>query len=173
VKWLLILVLIAFTVVTVVLVKNNLDKNTDNDGQQSVNTDEGKEKPEEKSEQETEDKKEESAKPEEKAPQYEGESPNVSESLTGMITYAGVMGDKLVVRVNIDQFLQTGNCKINIIKDGDSIYNNTVLIQESVTTSTCDGFDIPVSQLVSGNLQAEVFLESGDRSGKIVEEIHI
>ena len=63
--------------------------------------------------------------------------------------------------------------KLYIIKDGKDIYNGVVSIQESVTTSTCDGFDIPTSQLVSGNAQIEIILESGGRSGKIVGEAYI
>lgn len=157
-----------------ILVKNGFDKNADDDSRQASNIDkaEGKGLGEEV-EQKVEDKKEEDAKPEEKAPQYEGESPNKSETLTGMITYTGVMNDKLAIRVNIDQFLQTGKCKLTIKKDGNNIYNGVALIQESVTTSTCDGFDIPVPQLTNGDLQIEIVLESGDKSGKIVGEASI
>ena len=62
---------------------------------------------------------------------------------------------------------------MNLIKDGSNVYVQSVSIQESVTTSTCDGFDIPVSQLPGGDLKVEINLESGDRSGKIVGETRI
>ena len=35
--------------------------------------------------------------------EYAGEDPNEREDLTGVVTYAGVNGNNLMIRVNIDQ----------------------------------------------------------------------
>ena len=169
VKWLMFLVLIVAAVV-VVLVKNNFDKKIDDSSQQVVNTDKTEDN---KTEEKSDDKKEEEPKQEEKVPQYEGESPNKSETLTGLITYADVVNDELVIRVNIDQFLQSGNCNLTISRNGETYYNQSVGIQESVTTSTCDGYKIPVSGLPKGDFSVEIDLDSGGKSGKITGRVRI
>lgn len=166
VKWLSFLVLVVIVaVIVVVIVKNNASGKNENDGQQIVkvnesgktgNSDEAVEEPKE-----------------EKAPQYEGENPNRANDLTGVISYAGMVGSDLVVRVNINQFLQSGNCDLKIIKDGTPRYSETVKILESVTTSTCDGYKIPVDRLPGGKLQIEVTLESDGKKGKIESEVEL
>ena len=173
VKWLLFLLLIAGAVVVVILVKNNyFDKKDDQNTSQTVETNKTDDKKsEEKTEQKVEQKEE--AEPEQKAPQYEGESPNKSETLTGLITYADVRDGELTIRVNIDQFLQSGNCNLTLSKNGVTHYSQSVGIVESVTTSTCDGFKILTSELPSGNLQVEINLDSDGKSGKIEGRVKI
>ena len=170
VRWLIFLVLIVVAVVVVILVKNNFDKGVDNNTQQNENVD----KPEEnKPEGKSDSKNEGEPKQEEKAPQYEGDNPNKSETLTGLITYADVVNDELVIRVNIDQFLQSGNCNLTISRNGETYYNQSVGIQESVTTSTCDGYKIPVSGLPKGDFSVEINLDSDGKSGKITGRVRI
>lgn len=170
-KWLLFLILIVAAIVIVVLVKNNYfgEKKQDNPQQSE---DAGK-KDEQKTEEESKKESKEDSKPEEKAPQYEGESPNKSENLTGLITYADVVNDELVIRINIDQFLQSGSCNLTMSRNGVTHYTQTVGIQESVTTSTCDGYKIPVSELPKGDLAVEIDLESDGKSGKITGRVRI
>lgn len=173
VKWLLFLLLIAGAVVVVILVKNNyFDKKDDQNTSQAVETNKTDDKKsEEKTEQKVEQKEE--TEPEQKAPQYDGESPNKSETLTGLITYADVKDGELIIRVNIDQFLQSGNCNLVLSKNGVTHYSQSVGIVESVTTSTCDGFKISTSELPSGNLQVEINLDSDGKSGKIEGRVKI
>lgn len=172
VKWLLFLALIAGAVAIVILVKNNFDKKPETNGGQTTNVGKPEEKKEGKTS--TENKaSEETPKSEEKAPQYEGESPNKSETLTGLITYADVVNDELVIRVNIDQFLQSGNCNLTMSRNGITYYTQSVGIQESVTTSTCDGYKIPVSEISKGDFSVEIDLESEGKSGKITGRVRI
>ena len=170
-KWLVFLVLIIGAIVVVILVKNNFDKKPDNNTPQAANVN----KPEKKKEEKTNDSDgtKEEPKQEEKTPQYDGESPNKSETLTGMITYANVMDGELVIRTNIDQFLQTGSCNLVISRNGVTYYTSTVGIQESVTTSTCDGYKIPIGELSEGDFSVEIGLESGEKSGKITGRVRI
>ena len=173
VKWLIFLVLIVGAITVAILVKNNFDKKLDNDGQ-TTNVDKPEEKKtENKTENQNSDNTEETSKQEEKAPQYEGESPNKAETLTGLITYADVVNDELVIRVNIDQFLQSGSCNLTMSRNGVTHYSQTVGIQESVTTSTCDGYKIPVSELPKGDLVVEIDLNSEGKSGKITGRVRI
>ena len=106
---------------------------------------------------------------EDKTPvKYDGENPNDLEILTGSVTYAGVAGDKLIIRVNIDQYLGSGTCSLTL-----GNYSNSVNISPSASTSTCEGFDIALSDLgnMSGNSQFTINLSSGDKAGTITGEV--
>lgn len=174
VKWLIILALIVGAIVVVVLVKNNFNKKIDNNDGQTSNVNKSEEKKtENKTENQDSGDTEKTQEQEQKAPQYEGESPNKSETLTGLITYADVVNDELVIRVNIDQFLQSGSCNLTISRNGVTHYSQSVGIQESVTTSTCDGYKIPVSELSKGDFVVEINLDSDSKSGKITGKVRI
>ena len=100
----LVLVVVVVAIVVVVINNNSNKKDEAADGQQTVNVDVSDSK---KVEEKSEGELEKDIKQEEKAPQYEGESPNKSETLTGLITFSDTVNEKLVIRTNIDQFLQT------------------------------------------------------------------
>lgn len=102
---------------------------------------------------------------------YEGDSPNEASDLTGVVTYASVVGDKLVIRVSIDQYLDSGSCELKLIQDGVK-YSASANIS-SVTTATCEGFDVPLSEIGNGNYQILINLKSGGKTGVISEEVDI
>lgn len=105
--------------------------------------------------------------------QYDGEDPNRSERLTGVMTYLGVSGDDLVARVNVDQYLTSGSCEIRIIRSGEVLYNEVVSVIDSAATSTCEGFNVPLSELSTGQMQVEIKIEAGERAGVISGEVEI
>ena len=43
----------------------------------------------------------------------------------------------------------------------------------SVTTSTCEGFDVPVTQLPNGKVSIVVKLSAGEKSGEIMGEVEL
>lgn len=109
-----------------------------------------------------------------KVTQYEGGDPNESEELTGIITYAGVENENLVVVVNIDQFLTEGGCVLSLINGtGAVVYEKTASILPGISTSTCDGFSVPVSELGSESYDINVRLKSGEREGLISGKANI
>ncbi|MDO4752846.1 MAG: hypothetical protein Q4A36_01240 [Candidatus Saccharibacteria bacterium] len=168
-KWLILLVLIIIVIVVTILVKNSFSNEKTSDGNKTTTgTTNVDDKKEEKVEQDGE-----SELKKEKVVQYEGESPNKSENLTGLISYTGVSGDKLLIRVNIDQYLQSGTCALTISENNVVYYTQSVAIKESVTTSTCDGFEIPVEKLPTGDLSVEIVLDSNDKSGTITGKARI
>lgn len=175
-KWLwgiIFLVLIAGAVVVAIMVRNNFfndNSNKSEPGNSSNTVSPDKPKDDTKKE---DDKKTDDTPKKEDVPQYTGDNPNKAETLSGVISYADVSGDDLVIRVNIDQFLSEGNCTINIVKNGSVAFTQTVGIVESVSTSTCDGYKIPTSTLPKGDLQLEVLVQSGNRSGKITSRVRI
>ena len=99
---------------------------------------------------------------------YDGEDPNVSESITGTLTTARFSGDKLILRVNIDQYLSSGTCQLTV-SDGAHTLAKTANLIPSAATSTCEGYDIAGSELSSfaRPLYITINLTSGDKSGII------
>lgn len=105
--------------------------------------------------------------------QYEGDNPNKADSLFGVITYAGVNDGKLVIRVNIDQYLSGGKCELSLVRNSSSIYNDTADIVASASTATCEGFDVPVSGIGGGSVEINVKLSADGRNGLIRGEANI
>lgn len=103
--------------------------------------------------------------------QYEGLDPNTSDYLSGSVTYAGVLNDKIVIRVNIDQYLSNGDCVLKILSNGNEIYSEKTNIINSASTATCEGFDIPFSNIGTGNYEIEIKMFSDDKSGIIRSRI--
>lgn len=99
---------------------------------------------------------------------YDGEDPNTNASLTGSLTAARFSGDKLVIRVNIDQYLSSGTCNLAVSDGAHQLAKSATLIP-SAATSTCEGFDIAGSELSSfaRPLYITISLTSGDKSGII------
>ena len=167
--WVVFLVLIVIAVVVVVLVKQNYFDNKVNDSVPEISdTEDVAEKDDDVIKEE--DEKEEIEVKKEEIVQYDGDDPNTSEQLTGAITYAGVNGNSLMIRVNIDQLLMSGTCELTL-KDGeDVVFSGSVGIVGSAMTSTCEGFDVSMKNLpgLSGkNVQVGIVLKSGDKVGKL------
>lgn len=108
-----------------------------------------------------------------KVTQYEGADPNKSEELTGVITYAGAVGENLMIRTNIDQYLGEGTCELAILQNGNIIYSATVEIAAEASTSSCQGFDVPLAGLGNGNYQINIKLSSGGKVGTINGEANL
>ena len=99
--------------------------------------------------------------------------PRRRRNLRGVISYTGVTGENLMIRVNIDQYLANGECRLSLIRDESVIYNTVVEIESSVATSTCSGFNVPVAKLGSGSLKIKIELKFGEKSGTIEGEANI
>ena len=162
--WLLMLVLFVVAAGVAYLVWNGYYKGDDSEEQSSGNTPEvvEVEKQEEPQKQESEEMPN---KP--KVVQYDGEDPNASEKLSGVITYAGIIGDNLTIRVNIDQFLEGGECKLDVIRNGVLVHEEVTEIVGNVTTASCAGFDVPLEIVGSGAVDIEIGLDSNGKTGVI------
>ena len=129
------------------------------------------EEPKEQPKEEVESKEE--VEDEKEQPNYDGENPNRAEALTGVITRAENMGEQVVIRVNIDQYLGEGECRLNLKEDGEIVYSGTASIVGSAATATCEGFDVPVAEIGGGNFEVEIVVNSGDKSGVISGEVGV
>lgn len=110
-----------------------------------------------------------SVSPDGKTPaQYDGADPNQGEALTGSITAARFDGDKLIVRLNIDQYLSSGTCEL-ALSDGTNQLQKSANLVPSAATSTCEGFDVASSELsnFSRPLNININLTSGNKTGLI------
>lgn len=104
--------------------------------------------------------------------QYDGENPNNGGELTGVVTYAGVSGGKLMIRVNINQYLSGGSCNLRLLSsDGSVAYDDVAGITDSASTSTCEGFDVSTAGLAGGSYEIVIDLISGGKTGTINGEV--
>ena len=99
--------------------------------------------------------------------QYDGNDPNGAEMLSGVVTYAGVNGDRLMIRVNIDQYLDGGECELSLKKDGVVVYSEMANVVGNVSTATCEGFDVPVEGFRNGFVDISIGVRSGNKVGTI------
>lgn len=170
ISWLFILILLVAAGIVVNLVWKDYfsdDKGQDSDEETVIVEEEDKEfEKTENEEVETTEEKEETI-------QYDGEDPNEGGELTGVVTYAGVAGSNLMIRINIDQFLSGGTCKLKLINDGVTEYKDTASIAESATTSTCEGFNVPLSEITDGYYEIVVEINADGKTGVISGEVEI
>lgn len=108
-----------------------------------------------------------------KTKQYEGDDPNLKEELSGSVTYAGKLDNRITIRVNIDQYLGDGECKLNLMSGDAVAYSETTKIVSAASTATCEGFDIPSSSVGAGNYTILIDLSSGGKKGTIRGEIKL
>lgn len=108
-----------------------------------------------------------------KVEQYDGDDPNNAQDLSGVVTYAGVNNGVLMIRVNIDQYLDSGKCELTLTRGGATIYSSIASIIGSASTSTCEGFDVATGELGGGNVEINIKLESSGRMGSIHGEVNI
>lgn len=174
VYWLMLLVLLVVAGVVAFLVWNNYFRDKGSDRQESGSVVVAEEDTGAKKDTESEDEANAIADrtvEEKKVVPYEGTDPNEHEELTGVVTYAGVNSGMLMIRVNIDQYLDGGTCELNL--HGNATYSDTAKIVGGATTATCEGFNVPVDKLASGMYQIAIKINSGDKVGIIKGEVNI
>ena len=86
--------------------------------------------------------------------QYEGQDVNQLDKLTGTVT--------------INQFLKLpGTCKLTVFSSGNSVYSETVNVVSNPSSGSCEGFDIPLANLPSGNLNFKIEVNANQKTGLI------
>ena len=170
-KWLWGIVFLVLLIVCIIgLVIWNNDSNKDNDKEKEevdvVKTEEEKN---------TEDdfKQADEDIDEKKVTQYEGDNPNTANELSGAITYAGVQNGTLMIRVNIDQYLDSGSCELNLKNNNVDVYSSTARIVGGASTATCEGFDVPTNVLTGGLFEIVITLNADNKTGLIKGEVNI
>ena len=104
--------------------------------------------------------------------QNDGDNPNTAGTITGNITYAGVNGNKLIIRVNIDQFINSGMCELTLTSNNDRKVLSAPTM-DSASTSTCEGFDIPTDLLSNGTWLINIKVTGDNKTGTITGEVRV
>lgn len=104
--------------------------------------------------------------------QNEGANPSQSSGLTGSITYAAVSGDKLVIRVLIDQLVgEQGTCSLTLSRSGRKDIAKAVNTMDNPSSSTCQGFDIPLTELAKGTWNIKINISAGGKLGQLEGQV--
>lgn len=85
------------------------------------------------------------------------------------ITAANQNNPNLQIRVLIQALVANGECKLTLTK-GSSSYTVTAATSPTSTTSTCAGFDVPVSKLSPGTWKAVVDVSSSTVTGQATKD---
>lgn len=103
---------------------------------------------------------------------YEGENANTSTSLTGVISYKSVVDTNLVIRTTIDQMISSGTCSLTL-SNGQKTVTRASDIMLNPSSSTCEGFDIPTSELGGGTWSIEIDISGGNKTGTLTGNVSL
>ena len=111
----------------------------------------------------------------EKTIQYEGEDPNTMGTLTGSIVRSSVSDSTLTIVALIDQYLSSPGICLLTIEDsaGNQVYEGSSDAVADVTTSICEDFIIPTTELPAGKYQIEIVISGGGKEGRINGEVNL
>lgn len=106
--------------------------------------------------------------------QYQGDSVNNSPTLTGIINYSSVVDNVAMIRVTIDQIVSSGTCKLELKNTSlGKIITKNANIAQNPSSATCEGFDVPTSELGSGTWNIEITIQGDNKTGVIRGEITV
>jgi uncharacterized membrane protein len=77
------------------------------------------------------------------------------------------------IRTLINKVMGSGSCTIVLAKTASTTITKTADIQTLSSSSTCKGFDIPLSELSVGNWTVEITARSNDEVAKITSIITV
>ncbi len=108
--------------------------------------------------------------------QYEGQGDedqsNVnSDQITGVINSKEVADGKFSLRLTINQLLGSGTCTLTMTNQ--KTVTKTAEIVQNPSSSSCKGFDVPVSELGPGQWSIKINIKSGDKTGVIKDSFNI
>ncbi len=96
---------------------------------------------------------------------------SAKKSVQVTITAANQNGSILQIRTQIDAVENTGKCTLTLTKSGASTVTKTAGTQAYASISTCQGFDIPMSELSAGTWQALINFDSSTLTGSATKTI--
>lgn len=113
-----------------------------------------------------------------KAPaRYEGGSTQSQPSLTGSVSIATPVNETMRVRVTINQWIDdpNGKCELTLTHSNGQTYTDRAKLIANPQTSSCYGWDIPVSKLgqVKGHWVVKVVASGSGKTGTITDEVDL
>lgn len=105
--------------------------------------------------------------------QSSGSSSSSSASgLKVQITAATVTGGTAYIRSNIEGVYQGGTCTLTLTKGAQTV-TKTATVQALPQSSTCEGFNIPTSQLGTGTWNIELSVTIGSQTGSTTGKLEV
>lgn len=105
-------------------------------------------------------------------PDTGGPNPSPDGQVSVSITAANVNSGKLQVRTLI-QSLDPGTCTLTLSREGHSSITHTASTQALASTSTCQGFDVPVNNLPAGEWKVTVDFKNDNQKGQATQNVTI
>lgn len=103
-----------------------------------------------------------------KTEHYEGEDPNALAGLTGSISYTTVRDGVLSIGAMIDQFISGGGiCVLTLQGENGGVYKASADTITDPSTSACDTFRVPTSELPSDYYRIKIEVTGGGKAGII------
>lgn len=152
-----------------------LQNRTPGDSGQPTTSDDSKEKPATESDSPTPETPPTGKTPESKsdtppAPVPSSEGKDIVEVA---ITSTAQNSTTLQIRTVIYSVQGSGTCTLSLARSGYETITQTAEIQPLPSTSTCKGFDIPLTQLAPGNWQATLTFSNNSVAGTTTKDITV
>ena len=105
--------------------------------------------------------------------QYEGEDPNKKDTITGVVSHAGIADGSFMVQVMLDQALgNTGTCNFVLTHSSGATLTSTSATEAGPSSSFCI-YSVPASSVNSGYWSIKVTVSTSDKEGVITGEASI
>lgn len=95
-----------------------------------------------------------------------------SDAVAASITSANQNGNTLQIRTLIEAVNSSGNCKLTLNKDGVT-RTYTAGTQAQASTSTCKGFDVPISDLSIGSWNVAIDINVDGKTNHLTKTVTI
>ncbi len=113
----------------------------------------------------------------EKTPRQYEPSSEKSDKINASITFNSVNKNSNKYQLRIAIYEMVGNnglCKLKMIpKNGNTIIREAKIIQSGANSASCEGFDIPLKDLVPGEYNLEIEIAFNNKTSKIADKIKI
>lgn len=87
------------------------------------------------------------------------------------ITALSQESDVLYIRTIIRTLTSSGTCTLSMSGPGGKTYQATANVQAGPNSSTCQGFNVPVTQLSSGAWKLTITFENSSQKGGVDKEV--
>lgn len=99
-------------------------------------------------------------------------NPSDQQSTAMQISASSQNGSLYQLRILIERVISDGKCNL-ILTKGSTTVSKTAPIQPLAQSSTCQGFDVPTSELSPGAWKVKVSLSDTNVSGSVTSDIEI
>jgi flagellar basal body-associated protein FliL len=107
-------------------------------------------------------------------PNSSDDTPDTTTSDTLSVGFSAVNqnDNKLQVRIMVQEVPSSGTCTLTLT-NGSQTVTKTASVYPTAAISTCQGFDVPVSELSSGAWSVTVDVVSGTKNGRVTTSFQI